>query len=265
MGGVLLHGRAFVRGITLLGSINYIEDMKNNGVANEYVKSIILTIAAIVFVLFLKSYSSPQRTIVASNPTPPMTLANQSPIDLGQFYNARLADSWLNPEWSGNTLENLAPGRHSVKGIQFDVRGVLQLQGQKLRLVSPQFPTNALGILVGRPFRRIFLFHGTVWTATQNAEIAALRLHYEDGADDSVFLKFGYHVRDWWSRPGDSKRTPGSWIAWTGRNPRTPVGVELKLYATMFNNPHPEKKVRSVDFCSTMSDSAPFLLAMTVE
>jgi hypothetical protein len=46
----------------------------------------------------------------------------------------------------------------------------------------------------------------------------------------------------------------------------TPAGGVLRLYLSAWKNPHPEKKVASLDYVSMVErDSAPFCVAITVE
>ena len=49
-------------------------------------------------------------------------------------------------------------------------------------------------------------------------------------------------------------------------NPKARLFLKsLRLYVTRWENPHPEKKVRTIDFISSTTHAAPFCLAMTVE
>jgi hypothetical protein len=44
-----------------------------------------------------------------------------------------------------------------------------------------------------------------------------------------------------------------------------PVRTRLRLYQTSWENPKPDLEVVSFDFVSAMANSAPFLIAVTVE
>jgi hypothetical protein len=59
-------------------------------------------------------------------------------------------------------------------------------------------------------------------------------------------------------------------VAWEGDDPWPelhphPGPTRLRLYQTCWTNPRPEVEVRTVDFVSAMTGSAPFLIALTVE
>jgi hypothetical protein len=54
---------------------------------------------------------------------------------------------------------------------------------------------------------------------------------------------------------------------WEGENPAVKQSdLTLRLDLTMWKNPHPDKKVVSIDYVSTnTSGAAPFCVAMTTE
>jgi len=58
----------------------------------------------------------------------------------------------------------------------------------------------------------------------------------------------------------------GSEVAWKGANAAsTAANVTLQIRKTTWKNPHPDKAITSIDYVSSMSHSAPFLIALTVE
>src|SRR5262249_34065456 len=65
--------------------------------------------------------------------------------DLSAFYNASLTNSWLNPIWVGNTLTTLPAGRQIFDGIEFDIRGVIQLGGAHPDLAF-EYPPQVNGL-----------------------------------------------------------------------------------------------------------------------
>ena len=73
-------------------------------------------------------------------------------------------------------------------------------------------------------------------------------------------------MRDWWNWDRGRPVTRG-WVVWTGSNLVTDeYEVTLRLYLGLWENPHPAKKVESIDFLSTNDTiCAPFCVAMTVE
>jgi hypothetical protein len=106
--------------------------------------------------------------------------------------------------------------------------------------------------------------------------VAKLVLHYSDGTQREIALVAGDHVLDWWGpiyRTGVAKTScdpaaPGSELAWAGSNPRLKQqqpASSLRLYRSTFANPDPDKEIVTMDYVSTQTDAAPFLVGLTVE
>jgi len=79
---------------------------------------------------------------------------------------------------------------------------------------------------------------------------------------------YGEDVQDWWFKPGEeSKDQPGPGrVVWRGSNPRaSEEGQSLRLYLRTWDNPRPDVVVESLNYASALSESAPFLIAVTVE
>ena len=75
----------------------------------------------------------------------------------------------------------------------------------------------------------------------------------------------GRNLADWWSQ-NDAPDDRGPVIAWTGQNAAaTRAGCHLHLFKVTWENPRPELPVESFTFRSELTDSAPFLLAITAE
>jgi hypothetical protein len=56
-------------------------------------------------------------------------------------------------------------------------------------------------------------------------------------------------------------------VAWTGPNDTTEMnkGLQVRLFALTWTNPHPEKEIAALDFISTGTLCDPFLVAATLE
>ncbi len=59
----------------------------------------------------------------------------------------------------------------------------------------------------------------------------------------------------------------GARVAWTGSNDSLEqnAGIKIRLFATTWTNPHPEKEVATLDILSAGTDCDPFLVAVTLE
>ena len=86
--------------------------------------------------------------------------------------------------------------------------------------------------------------------------------------DSRLDVRYGDDVQDWWFQPGEEdKDEPGPGrVVWRGSNPlATSKGYSLRLYLRTWENPRPDEVVQSLDYVSTLTESAPFLIAVTVE
>jgi hypothetical protein len=91
-------------------------------------------------------------------------------------------------------------------------------------------------------------------------------VHYADGSTASIPVVFGKDVRDWWIRDHGKPVTQGR-VVWTGRNPASDKeSTEVRFYLGVWENPHPDKAIASLDFVKTdTTNCAPICLAITAE
>jgi hypothetical protein len=129
-------------------------------------------------------------------------------------------------------------------------------------------PIRVEGILVQQKIRRLHVLHGTVSSEKEGTEVARFVWRYDNGAQEESPILYGRDVRDWWWRPENAAESTSdrSRVVWTGSNPvAREKGYSLRLYLTTIENPRPQDVVRSLDYVSAMSESAPFLIAITAE
>ncbi|HEX4645367.1 MAG TPA: hypothetical protein VH598_07135, partial [Verrucomicrobiae bacterium] len=200
-------------------------------------------------------------------------------IPLKHWLNAALTDSLGGPgDTNGNNLGELPRGVHIFGGVPFDVEGRAQLMGRKLLDLNAAFPVRARNLEIARNCRRIHLLHGASGITPEMAgtEIARLIVHYADGSQARIPIVAGGNLRDWWgpiyeTEAGENARNPsaaGSELAWTGGNPwieQEKPEESLRLYKSTFENPKPGVKIRAIDYVSTVTEAAPFLVGLTVE
>lgn len=200
-------------------------------------------------------------------------------INLRPFANAALADSMNGRNATdGNNLAELPAETHFFAGVPFEVEGRVQLLGRSLLDTVPTLPVAVRHIPVARQCEDIFLLHGAAGIKPEMAgmNVAKLVVHYADGTRAMLTIAAGKDVLDWrgpiyqtgagWEKGGPS--SVGTELAWVGSNPdlvRTAPNDSLRLYRTVLRNPHPEREIATVDFVSTGSDAAPFLVGLTVE
>ena len=209
----------------------------------------------------------------------------QRPIDLGPWVNAALAEAGEQPAGAkgmpaGARAEAAEPWPAGVKalaGVRFEVQGKVQLMGRGWRKAGHAFPSRAKGIRVGQKCASLHLLHGALFVGPSEAEwgtsVANLVLRYADGSQKRLAILAGEHVLNWWgpvvksdvqhSRP----RSPTTELAWAGSSPqltRSHPDCAFRLYRTTFANPHPDLELATLDYESTLSEAAPFLVALTV-
>jgi hypothetical protein len=176
-------------------------------------------------------------------------------IDLSNHYNGSVLKEWYPERARGSALASIRMGLQELAGVRFDVRGVIQLSARdSFRL----FPDATRGIKVDQKCQGIHFLHGTRRTEKLAAPVCRFVIHFADGETDECQVLYGTHVLDWWAEPGSLKAQ----VAWTGSSEGR---QSVRLYKTHWENPRPGTVVTSVDFISSASTSAPFLVAITAE
>jgi hypothetical protein len=202
--------------------------------------------------------------------------AGEQTIDLRPWQNATLLDSTDGAAGvKENNLAQLSAGVHTFGGVRFDVEGKIQLLGQPLPKSHSKFPGRIDGITIRRKCARLQLLQGASALHTPGKKIARLVLHYADGTKADIGIVGGEHVLDWWgpiyntdAGTGRDTTSPDTELAWSGSNPRIKERApdfSLRLYRSAFANPRPDLEIASVDYVSTLSGAAPFLVGLTTE
>ena len=207
-----------------------------------------------------------------------------SAIDLRPYLNDSLLDEigrttspGEDDQPPGNNLAELPRGLHTFGDVPFVVQGRIQLMGRGFTRLNRAFPSRARGIHVGSKCSLIHLLHGAAFVpAAQPVQIASLILHYEDGSRGELEIIAGRDVLDWWgpimttgvARAERETTSPLTELAWVGSNARLRAAqpeLSLRLYRSSFINPRPDLELTSIDYVSTLTDAAPFLVGLTVE
>ncbi len=192
--------------------------------------------------------------------------ATSNQIDLTSFYNATLTDS-LHGWREGNDLSALPAGLKNLAGVTFDVRGLVHLGSTSG--AHREFPKQVAGIPVGRRCRLLHFLQAASAIMPDGTLIGTMSAHYADETQAELPIRYGEHVRDWhWvtNPPIEPREASGSVVAWRGANGASRAnGSELRLFKTTWTNSQPSVELRSLDYVSKMTKSAPFLIAITAE
>jgi hypothetical protein len=189
-------------------------------------------------------------------------------IDLQPKANQKLADD-IGGRTPNNTLGTVPTGEQTLAGVKFKIgEGFVHLGSPLLKVEKPE---KVEGIAVGRKVDKLHFLHSTLFgrgnpVIEDGATVAEYRVNYDDGTADTIALKYGEDLRDWWytkSRPEAGKER----VAWEGENEASKAsGSGIRLYLTSWKNPKPGKKVVSIDFQRAGDTQAsPFCVAITAE
>ena len=194
------------------------------------------------------------------------TNAPATTLDLSAYYNGNLDKVWQSGGLANNTLKELPQGIQELGGTPFDIRGVIQLSGKSaLNQLSVKFPKEVKGIKIQRKGAHIQILHATAYTAPDGTKIGAFTVQYADGQNREIPIVYGQDVRDWWTQSDEPKEDKPV-VAWTGKNPTNiENGGNIRLFKTTWTNPLPDVEIKSIDYTTAMSPSAPFLIAITVD
>ena len=194
------------------------------------------------------------RTIPAHN-----ARAKSNLIDLTPYYNASLISH------SGlNDLRDVPRGIQTLAGVQFDVRGLIQVGADFP--TGPRYPTQVTNILFGCTCQRLHFLHGALFVvgATNGTRLGSYVIHYANGHRAEVPIVVGE------SLAGGSTPTPRDnesfTIAWGGRDAEFQrEGILTCLFESAWQNPFPADVIASLDFVSNPPAPAPYLVAITAD
>jgi hypothetical protein len=183
-------------------------------------------------------------------------------IDLAPHVNAKLAENFHTDAFEGNNLATLPTGKQTFAGVKFNVgAGLIQLTSSQLK----DRPAKVEGIKVGRFLGKLHFLHACGYQGTDGQVIGKYVVHYDDNSTAEVEIAYGKDVVDWWVKANQEAPTRGK-VAWEGDNEAAKdLNAKIKLYLTTWENPHPKKKVVSLDYVATAPDgpAAPFCVAIT--
>ena len=185
-------------------------------------------------------------------------------LDLSPYYNASLDESWQtggHRHGVGNDLVTLPRGLQRFGGVEFDVRGIVQLSSTELRKYRLEYPQEMVGIPVGQKCQRLHFLQSAGWGERTSVPVGRYVAHYRDGQTQEVTLRYGEDLWEWWG--GSVASLPDrTRVVWHGTNA---YGKACRLFKNTWQNPRPDTEIKSIDFRSAMTSVAPFVVAITAE
>jgi len=143
-------------------------------------------------------------------------------------------------------------GINNFMGVSFDIIDPNLNNGKSaimLRGVNDETVPTEVKISVDETCAGVYFLHTAPWGNNQQEEVGSYTLNFEDGSSQSVALRCGTEVFNWWGMSTSDVAT----CVWNGTNSSSLVS--LAVYAV--KNESPEKIVRSIT-CST-TGTGPYL------
>ena len=183
-------------------------------------------------------------------------------VDLGPYYNFSLSEEIHGKP--GNTIP-IPSGISEFAGVRIDSRGIIQLSSKVAFQNSHiEYPGEIKGIVVNHRADSLCFLHSSAWASPTGAEVAKIVVHYEDGQQQVIPIRYRVDVEDWWFTPASSVIPPHARVAWEGSNNRVEEqGISLKLYLYTWVNPLPDLEITSIDLISSMNDTGYMLFGVT--
>jgi WD40 repeat protein/serine/threonine protein kinase len=180
-------------------------------------------------------------------------------LDFSPYFNGTLDWNNLPPKIPPEAfLTGLPRGLQilpAAGGVQFDVRGVVQLNNDA---DFPGVPAAVAGIAMRHKCRRLHFLHATHGWETSGTLIGSYVLHYADGKQEEVPIVYGRDLTDWVPVSADAADLQGAKLAWKGKDGH-------RVYMSTWENPRPDMEIASLDFVSKLTKCGPFLIAITAE
>ena len=158
-------------------------------------------------------------------------------------------------------------GLQRLGGIEFDVRGLVQLGGKASG--GERFPTTVTGIKVNQKCQKLHFLHAAAFgkPSDEGKQIGTFVLHFAaNQMRMEIPIVYGKDVRDWHYWPAEKDGPESLKIVWRGENGVSKHAKSyVRLFETSWTNLVPNLELESIDLVSTMTQPAPFLLAITLE
>jgi hypothetical protein len=211
------------------------------------------------------SPDAPEKTAPSAPTYPPRDPETRAGlIDLSAYYNAGLTEAWHGN--SKNDLSSLPTGVQNFAGVDYDVRGIVQV-GSKDR-AAERFPPRIDGIKIQQKCTRLHFLHSAGFGSVgdEGEQVGSYIVHFATNRMTlEIPIIYGRDVRDWHRLAGEPPSTDLN-LAWRGTNAVSADSHNyIRLFTTTWVNILPGVEIESIDFVSAMGKAAPFLIAITAD
>jgi hypothetical protein len=178
-------------------------------------------------------------------------------LDLSAAGNVALTDDGKNG-WMGlgskHDMSAVPTGEVRLKGDLFKISPkAIKLAGAFD--AESGYPASVT-IPVNRKAGALLFLHTTQWVDKASRKIGAYKVNYEDGSSETVDLLYGANISAWTDQRsiGTAEKVWGD---------RTKDDERIALQRLQWENPHPDKTIKSIEFTSLRTEAAPVLLAVS--
>lgn len=200
----------------------------------------------------------------APDPVPQRSVGTMHTIDLGSYYTSNLTEPWQGK--SGDDLASLPKGQQIIGGVQFDIRGLIQLRGAAAALA--RFPNQVKGIPVHQRCQHLYFLHAAIQSGPvePGEQIGSYTVHLPgDQMSLDIPIYYDRSVRDWHRSAHEAPAKGELKVAWTGQNDASKrAGTAIRLFVTAWDL-SPGVQIDSLDFVSAGHNAAPFLVAISFD
>jgi hypothetical protein len=191
--------------------------------------------------------------------------AKKQLLDLSAFYNASLSESWHGG--TDNDLSALPAGLQKLGGVEFDVRGIVQLRSKSPS--SAKYPPAIRGVKVNQKCQHLYFLHASAFGSVgdEGKQIGAYVVHFVPNQMRlEIPIRYGREVRNWHALIGEPKPARELNPVWKGENGVTKrTNSSIRLFMTTWTNLVPAVEIKSIDFLASTNIPAPFLIGITVD
>jgi len=208
----------------------------------------------------------------AVKPAKPMAQASSTnhfhPVSLDGFYQRPFASYKPTEMWA-----RVPRGVTNFDGVPFRMIGPIELTGLGSARDGYFQPARVGEVPLGRKATRLHVIHAASYDDPDDTPVAALWLHYTNGTDRRIFIRYGAHVRNSYPtmetrRSGEPRsilRDPRSLVIWNGNTRDDDSGYPLRLFKTTFENPQPTNEIHGLEMLSLFARASSAILAITLE
>jgi hypothetical protein len=181
-------------------------------------------------------------------------------LDLQPKGNARVLDMFSGDD---NGEGKLTPGERTLEGVKFKI-GAKYLQLGSTN--QPNGPAKLEDIKVDRVLTKLHLLQATGWSTADDTIIGEYVVTWEDDTTVTIPIRYGKDLLDWWFDESSPEPSEAK-VAWQGANRQAQaMGKKVRLYLASWENPKPDKKVKTIDFTTSKeTPCGPFCVAITAE